>query len=193
MHQINFGMTFTDCFSTLTDPRRKQGLRVDLEQILFMTVISYLAGYVGYRGVSRFSKENSDYFTEILALRHGVPSHVTFREVLMNIDKKELIAAFNQWSQQYVPLQKNDWLSTDGKTLGATVTNTQNKHQDFEAVVSLFCAKSGLICAVEHYRKKSKNTGEAPLARHLMTQLKDMELIFTMDALNTQKKRCVKS
>ena len=182
-------MTFIDCFSDLTDPRRKQGLRVDLEQVLIMTVISYLAGYTGYRGVARFSKENQDYFIAELKLRHGVPSHVTYREVLMNIDQAELIAAFNQWSQKYVPLQNQDWLGTDGKTLGATVTNTQNKNQDFEGVVSLFCVKSGLVCSIEHYRRKSKEKGEAPLARHIMTQLKDMGLIFTLDALNTQKKR----
>lgn len=182
-------MTFIDCFSKISDPRRKQGLRVDLEQILAMAVISYLAGHTGYRGIARFSKENSDYFIDEFQLRHGVPSHVTFREVLMNIDKVKLIAAFNRWSQQFVPLQTHDWLSTDGKTLGATVTNTQNKHQDFEGVVSLFCAKSGLICSIEHYRRKSKEKGEAPLARYIMTLLKDMGLIFTMDALNTQKKR----
>lgn len=182
-------MILIDCFSKLSDSRRKEGLRVDLEQVLIMAVISYLAGYTGYRGIARFSKENTIFFTETLKLRHGVPSHVTFREVLMNVHKAELILAFNQWSQQYVPLQTRDWLSTDGKVLGATVTNTQNSKQDFEGVVSLFCAKSGLVCSIEHYRQKNKEKGEAPLARYIMTQLKDMGLIFTMDALNTQKKR----
>jgi len=181
-------MTLIDCFLSLSDPRRKQGLRTDLEQVLIMVVISYLAGQTGYRGTARFCKENSDFFIPTLKLRHGVPSHVTFREVLIGINKAELISAFCRWAQQYVPLQTGDWLSTDGKTLGATVTNTQNQKQDFEGVVSLFCAKSGLVVSIEHYRKKSKEEGEASLARYIMTKLKDMGLIFTMDALNTQKK-----
>ena len=183
-------MTFKECFSGLKDPRRKQGLRVDIEQILVMAVISYLAGYTGYRGIARFSKENKDYYEEELLLRHGVPSHVTFREVLMNIEESSLITAFKKWSQQYTPLQTGDWLSVDGKTLGATVRNTQNKHQDFEGVVSLFCAKSGLVCSIEHYRRKSKEKGEAPLARHIMSELENMGLIYTLDALNTQKNNC---
>lgn len=185
-------MTFKECFSELTDHRRRQGLRIEISQILVMSVISYLAGYTGYRGIARFSKENADYYEEELLLRHGVPSHVTFREVLMNLEESELIASFKKWSQQYTPLQTGDWLSADGKTLGATVSNTQNKKQDFEGVVSLFCAKSGLVCSIEHYRRKSKEKGEAPLARHIMTELKNMGLIFTLDALNTQKKQLLK-
>lgn len=187
MRQILFGMTFIDCFSQVEDPRRKQGLRVDLEQILIMTVVSYLAGHIGYRGVARFSQENADYFVPELQLRHGIPSHVTFREVLMNIDETELIIAFNRWSQQYIPLQTEDWISTDGKTLGSTVVDSQGRSQDFEGVVSLFCSKSGLVCSIEHYRRKSKEKAEAPLARHIMSSLKNKGLIYTMDAHNTQK------
>ena len=132
-------MIFTDCFSTIQDPRRKQGVRVDLEQLLIMAVVSYLAGYSGYRGVCRFSKENADYFVPALKLRHGVPSHVTFREVLMNINQDELIKSFKNWSKEFVPLKNFDWLSVDGKALGSTVVNSQSKYQDFEAIVSLFC------------------------------------------------------
>ncbi len=182
-------MIFIDFFSTIKDTRRKQGLRVDLEQILIMAVVSYLAGYTGYRGIGRFSKENADYFIPFLGLRHGVPSHVTFREVLMNINQDELINCFKNWCQEFAPLKNFDWLSVDGKTLGSTVVNSQSKYQDFEGIVSLFCFKSGLVYSIEHYRKKSKAKGEAPLARKIMSELKNMGLIFTMDALNTQKKQ----
>jgi len=180
-------MGFKECFSKVQDPRRGQGLRTDLDQILTMVVVSYLCGHFGYRGVHRFSKINSKDFIEFLQLRHGVPSHMSFARLLPRLNKKELITAFKCWSKDYVPLENKDWLAVDGKALGSTLKNSQSKKQDFEAVVSLFAHKSGLVRSVEHYRKKSKGESEAPIARHLMSELKNMGLIFTMDAGNTQK------
>ena len=180
-------MTFTECISQLEDPRRSQGLRTNLDQILIMVVVSYLCGHTGYRGVERFCKINSEFFIHSLGLRHGIPSHVTIREVLQRLDELALIKAFGQWTKNYVPLKKGDWISVDGKVLGATVKDTQKSSQDFEGVVSLFCQRSGLVHSIEHYKRKSKEKGEAPLARYLMSQLKARGLVFTIDALNTQK------
>ena len=59
-----------------------------------------------------FRPFNINITTEELALKHPVPSHVTFREVLMRIDQQELIDAFNEWASSYVPLSKGDRLST---------------------------------------------------------------------------------
>ena len=180
-------MSLEECFATLKDPRRSQGLRTSLDQLLIMTVVSYLCGQFGYRGVARFCQINEELFTEELELRHGVPSHVTFAEVLNRVDEPSLILAFNTWAGQTANLDLGDSLSVDGKTLGSTVKNTQDSRQDFEAVVSLFCHQTGLVNAVEHYRLRSKQEGEACLARRLMSELKNKGLVFTMDALHTQK------
>ncbi len=182
-------MTFIECFSKIKDPRRSQGMRTSLEQLLTMTVLSYLCGHFGYRGVHRFCVENVDFFVNHLSLRHGVPSHVSFRSVLSQLNEKELMKAFKRWSDSYVPLSEKEWLSVDGKALGSTVKDSQGSKQDFEGVVSIFAHKSGLVKSIAHYKKKSKEEGEAPLARQIMGELKNMGLIFTMDAGNTQKKQ----
>lgn len=182
-------MTFITSFSKIIDPRRGQGLRTSLDQVLIMVVLSYLCGHFGYRGVYRFCKINELFFIKELKLLHGIPSHVTFRDVLMRIDDNELKKAFRKWSKTYIPLEEKDWLSTDGKVLSSTSRDTQTSKQNFESVVSLFCHKSGLIHSIAHYERKSKEEGEASLARQLMSDLKDMGLIFTMDAGITQKKR----
>ena len=182
-------MTFVQCIAQLKDPRRGQGLRINLEQLLIMVVVSYMCGHTGYRGVERFCKNNDQFFIHSLGLRHGIPSHVTIRDVLQRLNQSALIGAFNEWTRSFTGLTPGDWLSVDGKTLGSTVVDTQGSRQDFEGVVSLFCQESGLVHCVEHYRRKSKEKGEAPLARYLMSQLKDRGLIFTMDALHTQKKQ----
>ena len=182
-------MTLLKCMSQLKDPRRSQGLRISLDQLLTIVVISYMCGHTGYRGVERFGKNNRKFFIDALKLRHGIPSHVTIRWVLQNIDQRALIKAFRDWTQTYIPLERGDWMSVDGKALGSTVRDTQTSNQDFEGVVSLFCQKSGLTHSIEHYRRKSKQSGDAPLARYLMSYLQDRGLIFTMDAANTQKKQ----
>lgn len=181
-------MTLLESFSEVTDYRRAQGKRVDLDQLLSMVVISYLCGHTGYRPVARFCRIHEEILREELELRHKIPSYVTFREVLQNLDEKELIAAFNKWSGAFVPLEKGDWVSGDGKVLGSTVIHANSKAQDFQAVVSMFCHKSGLVARLEEYRNKTKETGEGNVARYLIELFRDMGLVFAFDALHTQKK-----
>ena len=182
-------MTLLESFSEVTDYRRGQGKRVDLDQLLSMVVISYLCGHTGYRPVARFCRIHEDILQEELQLRHRIPSYVTFREVLKNLDTKELVAAFNKWSGNFVPIEKGDWLSGDGKVLASTVTDANGSGQNFQAVVSLFCQRSGLVKYIDEYHNKEKGTGEGNIARFLIKKLRGMGLVFTLDALHCQKKR----
>jgi len=184
-------MTLIESLTAIKDPRRAQGLRTDLEQIFYMVVIGYLCGYRGYRELKNFCDSESDIFIKELSLRHGIPSHVTFWQVLTNVNDQEMIQAFNKWSESYVPLEKSSFLSGDGKVLGSTVINANGKNQDFQAIVSLFAQESGLVRSVEDYRNKAKETGEAKVARFLIDKLNGMGMIFTFDALHTQKKQLI--
>ena len=180
-------MTLIEALTEIEDPRRRQGLRTNLEQIFYMTVIGYLCGHTGYRELKKFCDSEADTFIEELSLRHGIPSHVTFWQVLTNVKDEEMIKAFNKWSENYVPLEKESFVSGDGKALGSTVINANGKHQDFQAIVSMFSQKTGLVRSLEDYRNKTKNLGEGKVARFLISKLNGMGIIFTLDALHTQK------
>lgn len=186
-------MTLIEALSEVEDPRRAQGLRTDLEQIFYMTVIGYLCGYTGYRELKFFCDSQADIFIETLSLRHGIPSHVTFWQVLTNVEDQGMVKAFNKWSGGHVPLEKRSFVSGDGKVLGSTVTDANGKKQDFQAIVSLFSQESGLVYSLADYRNKAKETGEGSVARFLIGELTGMGVIFTLDALHTQKKRSAKS
>ena len=180
-------MSLLDCFSSLSDSRRRVGLRTTLSQILGMVTLSYLCGKTGYRPVEKFCKAYSELMVKVFSLRHGVPSHVTFREVLMNLDQASLIEVFNSWAGDYVSLEPGDWVSGDGKTLNSTVSDCHGKNQNFQAVVSIFAQQSGLVYAIEEYKNKDKEQGEANVLRFLLERLEGMGLTLTLDALHTQK------
>ena len=91
-------MDLLSALSSVKDPRRAQGQRVSLEQVLMMSILSYLCGHSGYRGISRFSKAYGDSLTGLLGLKHAFPSHVTFADVLSRVDQQQVIDAFNRWA-----------------------------------------------------------------------------------------------
>lgn len=179
-------MTLIEALSEVNDPRRAIGRRTTLGQIFSMVIVSYLCGYSGYRAVSMFCKSYESLFKEELDLKHPVPSHVTFRDVIQRADDKELIEAFNNWAASYVPLSEGDFISGDGKSLRSTVMQYDNKEQDFQSVVSLFCQKTGLVTKIASFR--NKKASEIDVALEVIKSLKTNGLIIRLDALHTQKK-----
>jgi len=178
-------MTLVEAFEGLTDPRRAKGRRSSLGQIFSMVVISNLCGYLGYRPVAKFCKVNEPLLVAALGLRHGVPSHVTFRDLLQRTDSAKLIERFNAWAACYVPLQAGDWVSGDGKALGSTVVHMHESGQEFQGVVSMFCQQRGLVRVIGDYRNAKKS--EVEVLRNLLQHLQDAGAIIRTDALHTQK------
>ena len=165
-------MTLLESLSTIEDPRRSQGKRISLEHLLVISILSYCCGSTGYRGIGRFGKAYSEVLTKELGLSHPVPSYVTFFSVLSNLDESQVVSAFNTWADAFLE-QTGSWMSADGKVLASTVEQAHSKGQNFQAVVSLFCHKSGLIHSIETYKNKSKSN-EISLVEHLISEFKGM-------------------
>lgn len=160
----------------VTDPRRAQGLRVNLEQMFSIIIISNLCGYFGGRAVAKFGKQYQSTFTELLELKHPVPSHVSFSDLLNRVEEQQIIIAFNEWASHYVPLEKGELVSGDGKALGSTVKNAHGKQQDFTGIVSLFCQESGLVHSLQQYR--NAKISEQNIVRFLVNELKAKGLVL---------------
>jgi len=175
-----------DCFSGIEDPRRAEGLRTSLPQLLSMVTLSAMAGHTGYRPVANFCQVNAEVLQEALSLKHDVPSHVTFREVLQRLPHGKLIAAFHQWTSGFA-IPPNEPVSGDGKALASTVKDSHNSEQNYQAVVSLFSQHQGLVLSVGGYQNAAKGKGEAYTLRSLLAQLKGKGLLITLDALHAQK------
>jgi hypothetical protein len=179
-------MTLFEALANVKDPRRKQGQRLNKEQLLAIIILANLCGHFGGRGIARFGKVHSEILSTELKLKHEVPSHVTISDFINRADQQELIDAFNKWSSSYVPIEEGALISGDGKALGSTVIDSHGSNQDFQAVVSLFVQKSGLVYAIGNYRNSKKS--EIEIVRFMLDKLKGMGLTVFLDALHTQKK-----
>jgi len=184
-------MTLQTCLNEIPDPRRSQGQRISMTQLFSLIVISNLCGHFGGRPVEGFAKIHQTSFIKELGLKYGVPSHVTISDFINRVDQQAMIDAFNKWTSNYVPLQKGESISGDGKALASTISNQSSKSQDFQAIVSLFCQQSGLIYALEQYRNKKES--EINVVRFLIKELEGMGLNIFLDALHCQKKQQNKS
>lgn len=178
-------MTLYDAFAGLTDPRRPEGRRIRLEQLLALVVIANLCGHHGYRPVARFCHIHQDLLSQQFELKHGVPSYVTFRTVLTQLPEQALIDGFNTWADALGTLSKGDWLSGDGKVLGATVTHIQDEKQDFQLMVSLWGHQSGLVHRLGTYSNAGGD--ERVSVRALLSHFRDKGVIVRLDAIHTQK------
>lgn len=179
-------MELKEFFESLPDARRPQGKRIQLSQALWIIFLAIASGYQGYRGIYKFAKANQLFLTHFFNLKHGIPSHVTFRQVLISLDKEAIKQAFSQWASKQ-NLQAGDWLAADGKALASTVVNTFEKSQDFSATVSLFCQRTGLSVAIADYRNSEQS--ETEILRQLLLCIHNKGLIVSLDALHTQKKQ----
>lgn len=178
-------MTLYDAFASLTDPRRAEGRRIGLEQILALVVIANLCGHHGYRPVARFCQSHQEVLSQQFELKHGIPSYVTFRTVLTKLQEQALIDCFNTWADGLGLLSEGDWISGDGKALGSTLTHMQDAKQDFQLMVSLWSHQTGLVHRLATYANASGD--ERASVRSLLSHFEDKGLIVRLDSIHTQK------
>jgi hypothetical protein len=124
-----------------------------------------LSGYSGYRETGRFLKRDESEFRRCFGACHGVPRHVTIREVLQSIDFDKFSDAFNRWAIQYVPVCKGESKAIDGKATGSTTTHRHDAYQNFASPVSIFSSQRGIVPACK--KKENRKESEIPKVQEL--------------------------
>lgn len=179
-------MNFQEFCNLCPDFRRGQGMRINKDQLLTIIITAGVCGYFGCRPIERFAKAHEKLLTEMLGLKHGVPSHVTFSAFINNLESDKVLAAFNSWAKEQLPIQEGDLISFDGKCLASTVSNSQTSTQKYVAVVSMFCHRTQAVVLKDIYSKDKNN--EIKVVENLLLQMKDLGVVFFGDALHCQKK-----
>lgn len=179
-------MNLVEHLCQIKDFRRKQGQRFLLSQILLIIILGIMSGRYGYREIASFAKANKKELAHKLKLKKSkIPSHVTIREVIKNIDFNLLNQTFSQWALGYVTIEKDDWLSVDGKSIKSTLENPNSAYQNFVSMVSVFSQKRGQVIKTATF--ENKKVSEVPIVQELLETLDLKDVVFTLDALHCKK------
>ncbi len=172
--------------SMLDDPRRGQGQRHSLFNVLTIVIMAILSGHQGFRGFERFARVNSDELTQALNLKHGVPTYQTIYAVLTKLNWQVLGDKFVRWSQAYHRDWPEEFIALDGKSVKSTVGGGNTEHQHFTAAVTAFGHHSGIVYGTEPFDNGEQGS-EVEALRRLVKKLGLQGKVFTMDAAHTKK------
>ena len=70
-----------------------------------MTIYGLLCGLKDYVNIADFMKLKEDYFTKLLNLENGTPSHDCLSDVLAVIDSKKFMEIFIEWTKDIVKIK----------------------------------------------------------------------------------------
>ena len=140
-----------DVFNQVPDFCNGHGRSHPLWLLLLLMVMSILAGYQGYRPLQTFVEEHYHTLCEVLRVdRLKIPSHSTFRRIMMSLDFVFLCHAVEDWmlNQPQTHSPDNYVAGIDGKRIRQGLSDEEGK-QRFVGLVSLFAVESGITLKLE--------------------------------------------
>lgn len=169
-------------FAQVEDPRMERTRLHRLQDIIILAICGVLCGADSWVEIEEFGKAKEAFFTELLSLPNGIPSHDTFGRVFALLDPKQFEASFVQWVQGISQTVKGV-IAIDGKTLRRS--HDHEKGKKALHVVSAWAVENRLVLAQLATEEKSNEITAIPI---LLRQLALAGCIVTIDAMGTQTK-----
>ena len=169
-------------FAQVEDPRMERTKLHRLRDIIILAICGVICGAEGWVEIEEFGKAKEAWFTELLDLPNGIPSHDTFGRVFARLDPKQFEASFVQWVQG-ISKTIQGVVAIDGKTLRRSHNRSAGKKALH--LVSAWAVENRLVLAQLATEEKSNEITAIPL---LLQQLALAGCIVTIDAMGTQTK-----
>src|SRR5258708_6774145 len=169
-------------FAHVEDPRVERTKLHRLRDIIILAICEVICGAEGWVEIEEFAKAKEAFFTDLLDLPNGIPSHDTFGRVFALIDPKQFEASFVEWVQG-ISSRVKGVVAIDGKTLRRSHDQTAGKKALH--LVSAWAVENRLVLAQLSTEEKSNEITAIPL---LLEQLALGGCIVTIDAMGTQTK-----
>ena len=169
-------------FAQVEDPRVERTKLHRLRDIIIIAICGVICGAEGWVEIEEFGKAKQAWFTEVLTLPNGIPSHDTFGRVFAHLDPKQLEASFLQWVQGLSKTVQGV-IAIDGKTLRRSHDQAAGKKALH--LVSAWAVENRLVLAQLATEEKSNEITAIPV---LLRQLALAGCIVTIDAMGTQTK-----
>lgn len=170
-------------FSSIQDPRVNRQKKHQLQDIFFITLCAVICGADNWVAIAEFGKAKECWFTELLGLEHGIPSHDTFGDVFAVIDTEKFSECFSKWVTDLVHLSEGEVIAIDGKCIRRSIDRASNKAAIY--MVSAWAQKNSLVLGQVKVADKSNEITAIPI---LLERLDITGSVITMDAMGCQKK-----
>ena len=174
-------LTISEHFSDIKDPRVERQKLHKLQDIMVIAICAILCGADNWVEIARFGKSKQAWFTQLLGLTNGIPSHDTFGKVFAVIDANQFEACFINWMSAVAKTLSGKILAIDGKRLRGSYDRLNGKSAIH--MVGAFASEMGLLIGQIKTEDKSNEITAIPA---LLSQLTITGCIVTIDAMGTQ-------
>lgn len=175
-------MNLFERFEVLEDSRDERGKKYKLIDILIMTIYGLLCGLKDFTNIADFMKLKEDYFTKLLNLENGSPSHDCLSDLYASIDPKQFMKIFIEWTKDILEKKTGKKISIDGKAIKSATDKINNGNIPY--IVSSFIGEIGLSMGEVKVDDKSNEITAIPELLDLL----DIEgATITIDAIGTQE------
>jgi predicted transposase YbfD/YdcC len=170
-----------DYFKGIDDPRDDRGKRHRLIDIFIMAVYGLTWGHADFVHMAQELRYHEKYFTELLGLENGVPSHDTFSAVFSLIDPAQFLECFINWLSSVVNTRKQH-IAIDGKAIRAATDKVHSGRIPY--LVNAYMAQAGLCMGQIRVDEKTNEIKGIP---ELLGWLDCEGSVITIDAIGCQK------
>jgi predicted transposase YbfD/YdcC len=169
-------------FQTLSDTRKRRGVRYSLALILMLILLAKMCGENHASGIAEWATNRTEMLVELLKLkRKRMPHHSTYRRILaevVNVEELEAMSSAYLSGKKY--FGKQVLLAIDGKVLRGTLDD----HQNGTYLLAAYLPSEGIVLMEVAAEGKGS---EIPAAPQILKSIDLRDKVVMGDALHTQR------
>ncbi len=169
-------------FQTLSDKRKRRGVRYSLALILVIIMLAKTCGENHPSGIAEWAKHRTGMLVDLLKLRREtMPADSTYRRILADVvDVEELERLSSEYLSGKKYFGKQVPVTIDGKVLRGTLDDKQNGTY----LLAAYLPSEGIVLMEIAIEGKG---GEIPAAPKVLKSIDLREKVVMGDALHTQR------
>jgi len=169
-------------FQSLSDKRKRRGLRYTLVLILLIIMLAKTCGENHPSGIAEWAKHRIELLVDLFKLeRKKMPHHSTYRRILadvVNVEELEQVSSEYLSGKKY--FVKQVLVAIDGKVLRGTLDDKQNGTY----LLAAYLPSEGIVLMEVAVAGKGS---EIPAAPKVLKSIDLREKVVMGDALHTQR------
>ena len=169
-------------FGDLPDPRRRQGRRHRLSDMLVIAVTAVICAADSWADVHDFGQAKLNWFKAFLELPHGIPSQDTFERVFSRLDPEAFERCFVAWTQALSASSAGRLVAVDGKRIRRSFEHAWSQSTAVH-LVSAFVSANATVFAQQAVKSKENEITAIP---RLLALLDLRGSTVTIDAMGCQ-------